>query len=907
MNTEGISSSAVKVNTWHDRDAEAAFSFFHSREQGLTSSDISHRLIRYGRNELPESKPESVFLLLARQFKSPLIFVLLFADAAVLFLGDLADATVITTVLVFNACIGTFQERRSRNAFDALRKLLRSDANVMRDGREMVIPDSEVVPGDVLALREGMRVAADARVFDTDSLRIDESSLTGESNPIFKTSDAVPRESVPSDQKGMVFKGTTVVSGTGRAIVVATGRETSVGKIGEAISGIASGFPMKEDVRALSRGILVVTGGIAIFLSLFGLLSGMTVREIFSLAVALAVSVIPEGLPVILTLVLALGVWRMSRKHVLVKNLQAIEAMGQMNVLALDKTGTITKNELTVREVLAGRKRFEVTGDGYVAEGSFFFGGNAVDPPEMEEILFSAKAAAFSSGAHLAFSEAENRWMVVGDPTEAALLVFANKAGFTRENLDEAYPKVSEKSFDYSLKYRWSVREFHGGNRLFVSGAPEVILRFSRREWMPSGKKSIEVSDRHRLEEEFLNLSKKGLRVIAIAMASLGKDDRASDALPELDFIAFVGMRDTLREGVAESITTVQSAGIRAVMITGDHQETAEALAAEAGVWSPGDVVLTGEDLDRSKDEDLFDACRRVKMFARVTPEHKLRIITLLRNGGNVVAMTGDGVNDALSLSAADVGISMGKIGTEVAKEASDIVLLDDNFRNVVVGAEEGRNIFATMRRVMLYLFSASIGEALTIIGSIFIGLPIPILATQILWLNLVTDGFLDMALVFEPKRKSEDDGDVLSNNEKRALVDRRLTLRMIFLAIPMAVGTIVLFAWYWRESGLATAWTVSLVSLSVFQWLNAWNVRSNRRSVFGINPLSNPFLLGATALVVALQLLAVYTPLLQSLLHTVPLSIFDWGLIVLIASSTILAEEMRKLIVFLMRRKNQE
>lgn len=905
MNTEDTPFSEIKM--WHDRSALEAFSFFHASEQGLSSVDVEHRFDKYGRNELPESNPESIFLLFVRQFKSPLIFVLLFADVSVLFLGDIADAIVITTVLLFNACIGAFQERRSRNAFAALRKLLQSHANVIRDGMEMVIADSEVVPGDVLALREGMRVAADARVFDADSLRVDESSLTGESNPIFKTADPVPSESVLSDQKSMVFKGTTLVSGSGRAVVVATGRETNIGKMGEAISSIVSEFPMKDDLRVLSQSILVATGGIALFLSLFGLLTGMTVKEIFSLAVALAVSVIPEGLPVILTLVLALGVWRMSRKQVLVKNLQAIEAMGQMNVLALDKTGTITKNELTVREVLAGGKHFEVTGSGYIAEGSFLFDGKPVDPPEMEEILFAAKSAAFSSSAHLAFSEAENRWMVVGDPTEAALLVFANKAGFTRDNLDEAYPKVNEKSFDYALKYRSSVREFHGGRRLFVSGAPEVILQYSQREWMPNGKKTIEKTDRHRLEGAFLSISQKGLRVIAIAMASIGKDGRVPENMPDLDFIAFIGMRDSLREGVAESVATVQSAGIRPVMITGDHRETAEALAAEAGVFHAGDTVLTGEDLDQSKDEELFEACRRVKMFARVTPEHKLRIITLLRKGGNVVAMTGDGVNDALSLSAADVGISMGGIGTEVAKEASDIVLLDDNFRNVVAGAEEGRNIFATMRRVMLYLFSASIGEALTILGAIFIGLPIPILATQILWLNLVTDGFLDMALAFEPKRKGDvEEGESFDNGKsiQRALIDRQLVFRMVFLALPMAIGTLLLFAWYLRETDLATAWTVSLVSLSVFQWLNAWNVRSFRRSFFAVNPISNPFLLGATALVVVLQVAAVYAPFLQSLLHTVPLSVFDWVLIITVACSTILVEELRKLFVFLVKKR---
>lgn len=893
-------------NTWHDRSAEEAFSFFHASEQGLASLDIPVRLAQYGRNELPESKPESVFFLFARQFKSPLIFVLLFADATVLFLGDVADTIVITTVLLFNACIGTFQERRSRNAFAALRNLLHADANVLRDGRETVIPDGEVVPGDVLSLREGMRVSADARVFDADSLRIDESSLTGESNPVFKTSGAVPRESVSSDQKGMIFKGTTIISGTGRAVVVATGLETYVGKMGKAITNIVSGFPMKEDVRVLSRTILVSVGGIAFLLALFGVLSGMTAREILSLAVALSVSIIPEGLPVILTLVLALGVWRMSRKHVLVKNLQAIEAMGQMSVLALDKTGTLTKNELTVREVFSGGKRFSVTGSGYVAEGRFLFEGKPVDPPEMEEILFSAKSSAFSSDAHLAFSETENRWMVVGDPTEAALLVFAHKAGFTRENLDEAYPKIHEKPFDYSLKYRWSIREFHGGRRLFVSGAPETILHYARREWMPGGKRMIEHADRHRLEEEFLALSRKGLRVIAIAMASIGKDGRVPDTVPDLDFIAFVGMRDSLREGVAESIEVVQSAGIRPVMITGDHRETAEAIAIESGVFQRGEVVLTGEDLDRSRDEELVESCRQVKLFARVTPEHKLRIITLLRSGGNVVAMTGDGVNDALSLSAADVGISMGKIGTEVAKEASDIVLLDDNFRNVVSGAEEGRHIFSTMRRVMLYLFSASIGEVLTILGAIFIGLPIPILATQILWLNLVTDGFLDMALAFEPRRKGEEDGDELfsSRSEKRALVDRRLALHMVFLALPMALGTLLLFRWYLRETDLATAWTVSLVSLSVFQWLNAWNVRSDRRSALGMNPFANPFLLGATALVVLLQMFAVYTPFFQSLLHTVPLSAFDWMLILVAASSTLLVEELRKFLVFFLGRR---
>ncbi len=549
---------------------------------------------------------------------------------------------------------------------------------------------------------------------------------------------------------------------------------------------------------------------------------------------------------------------------------------------------------------------FEVGGIGYEPIGEIKFEENSIDPLNHPELLFAGKIAAFCASARVMFSEEENTWRVAGDPTEAAMLVLAQKLGFHKDALERESPLVGEIPFDYKLKYHATVHHDNNKKFLTIVGAPEVILGLSTQIWhggaataLGAGKNHhLGVKEKEELEATFVRMSQEGLRVIAFAETSNVSHILTPETISGLTFVGFFGMKDALRPEVADAMQKATSAGIRVVMITGDHTITAQAIAKEAGIYHDGDIILTGQDIDALSDAELSEQLAKTSVFARVTPEHKLRIIKAYQARGETVAMTGDGVNDAPSLVAADLGVAMGKIGTEVAKEAADIVLLDDNFGSIISAVEEGRSIYKTIKKVILYLFSTSTGEVLTIAGALFLGFPLPILPGQIIWTNFVTDGFLDVALAMEPKEK----GLLRGNFErpKKYLVDKLMVQRMFFMAVPMMVGTLFLFKGYF-ETDLPKALTMSFTVLVVFQWFNAWNCRSEDKSIFQMNPFSNRFLVGATAIVISLQMLAIYNPLMQKLLHTVPLGLSDWLIIIPIAASIILVEEIRK---FFYRRK---
>ncbi|OGI21595.1 MAG: hypothetical protein A3J06_00985 [Candidatus Moranbacteria bacterium RIFCSPLOWO2_02_FULL_48_19] len=875
---------------FYNKDSSEVTQYFNTSEHGFTSSEAQRRLAEYGSNELPEAKRDSVFAIFFRQFKSPLIFILLSAGIIVFFTGEIVDASVIFFVLVFNAIVGTVQEGKAQNTFLALKKFIKGSAFVLRDHEETIVSDKHIVPGDIIILREGEKVPADARVIVSNALKIDESALTGESLPKHKDPRPLTGEKIAlSDQENMVFKGTVIVSGNGRAVVVATGIKTYLGTIAKETLGIDAEFPLKSDIRKLSKFVISFVLAIAFILLFLGILNGHPLRDIFKTIVAISVSIIPEGLPIVITLVLASGVWRMSKKNVLVKKLQAIEVLGETKILAVDKTGTVTKNELSIEKVSIGDNLFDIGGGGYFPEGEVSLRGDSVDPLNHPTLLLAGKIAALNSSASLIFHKGSKQWRVAGDPTEGAMLVFSKKIGFNHEDLLSKMPMIDELPFDYERKFHASLHRTKPENFLALTGSPEKILALSGRESGKNGLKKITHEKRRELELVFDALSRDGLRVIGFAYeftSDTSIDEERS--MKNLVFGGFFGIKDTLRAEVRDAVHQVEVSGIQVVMITGDHAVTAQAIATEAGIYKSGDMVLDGEEIDRLNDEKLAEKIPDVSVFSRVTPKHKLRIIQAYRSSGLVVAMTGDGVNDALSLSAADIGIGMGKIGTDVAKEASDVILLDDNFGNIVHGVEEGRNIFATIKKVILYLFSTSLGEVFVLLGALLIGFPLPILAAQILWLNLVTDGFLDVALAMEPKEPKK------IFFAKTTLVDTLMIRRMLLMALPMAIGTLFLFSQYYQDD-IAKAWTISLTVLAVFQWFNAWNCRSAEKSIFSMNPFSNKFLLGATGVIIMLQLMAVYSPLFQKVLRTVPLDRDDWLIIIPVAFSIVVVEEIRK------------
>jgi len=887
--------------SWHTKEVPEILKLLHSHEHGLTTEEAKKRLKEYGPNRLPEGKADSLLVIFLRQFQSPLIYILLTASMVVFAMGEIIDGSIILAVLFFNAIVGTVQEGKAQNTLLALKKFVETKATVLREGKELIISDSEVVPGDIILLQEGEKVPADARIIAATNLKIDEAALTGESEPVHKNSDILEKADLPiAEQKNMVFKGTHILAGNGKAIVVATGIETVIGKISKEIAAIDTEIPLKTNIRYLSRLIIITVASISALLFLLSIVSGKSVKEMFTTVVSLSVSIIPEGLPIVMTLVLATGVWRMSKRNVLVKKLQAVEALGQARIIAVDKTGTITKNEMVIQKVYVDGKFFDVGGVGYEPKGEIRYGNKIIDPPNHPELLLTGKIAAFCANARVMFSEEEKVWHVAGDPTEAAMLVFASKLGFHKDDLERDSPIIGEIPFDYKLKYHATVHQQDGQKFLSVVGAPEIILGLSQKIWRAGKSQYLSNEEKQKLESVFLSMSQEGLRVVALAESRDVPEILAPKEIKSLTFVGFFGMKDALRPEVKEAMQKAVSAGIRVVMITGDHKVTAQAIAKEAGIYRDGDIILTGQDIDALSDAELSEKLAKTSVFARVTPEHKLRIIKAYKARGEIVAMTGDGVNDAPSLVAADLGVAMGRIGTEVAKEASDIVLLDDNFGSIVSAVEEGRSIYKTIKKVVLYLFSTSVGEVFTITGALFLGYPLPLLAAQIIWLNFVTDGFLDVALAMEPK----EEGLLRGNFErpKKYLVDKLMVQRMFVMAIPMMIGTLFLFKGYF-ENDLTKAWTISLTTLAVFQWFNAWNCRHESKSLFQMNPFSNKFLVWATLIIISLQLLVVYHPLMQKFLHTSPLEFSEWLLIIPVAASIILVEEIRK---FFYRRRRK-
>lgn len=877
--------------SYHAQELEDVIDNFSSDQHGLSSNEARKRILEAGYNELPDAQRDGYAAIFLSQFKSPLIYILAMAGTVVFFMGEFMDALVIAFVLLFNATIGTVQEGKAQNTFLALKKFIKGRATVLRGGEETIISDREVVPGDVIVLREGEKVPADARIIFSNSLKVNESALTGESMPKFKTTKTMGKTDLSiMNRENMAYKGTVVISGNGKAIVVATGMETFLGTIAKETLEIDSQFPLKNDMKKLSRLIIVFVVVVCMILLIFGLSDGHALKDIFKTMVAVSVSIIPEGLPIVVTLVLAGGVWRMGKRNVLVKKLQAVEVLGEIKVLAVDKTGTVTKNELVVEDVYIGDKLFKVQCNGYDPTGEVMSNGKTVDPLNHAELLLAGKLAALNSSANLIFEKHKKKWKIAGDPTEGAMQVFSKKIGFHYDDLLSEEVLLDEIPFDYELKFHASLHRQNKKNLLIATGSPEAILDLSETEWSVDGSAKITEERRQKIQSVMHSMFRDGLRVIGFSYRETEIHSLDKERLPKLVFGGFFGIKDALRKEVKSAVSQVAMSGIKVVMITGDHEITAKAIAKEAGIWKAKDEILSGEEIKRMSDKELAGKIKNVSVFARITPDQKLRIIKAYQENNMAIAMTGDGVNDALSLTAADIGIGMGRIGTEVAKEASDVILLDDNFANITHGMEEGRNIFKTIKKVVLYLFSTSLGEVLVILGALFLGFPLPILAAQILWLNLVTDGFLDIALAMESEEYGKN-----KYYKKTFIVDQLMIKRMFFMAVPMALGTLYLFSESYQIN-IVKAWTISLTTLAVFQWFNAWNCRSEEKSIFMMNPFSNKFLVGATLIVISLQMLAIYNPFLQKVLHTVPLSGKEWRMIILAALSIIVIEEIRKI-----------
>jgi Ca2+-transporting ATPase len=873
---------------WHAQSAGQVKLFFQTKDTGLTAAQIERHRQQFGANIIPSKAADSLLTIFARQFKSPLIYILLVASVIVAFIQDIVDSFVIVGVLLVNAIIGTIQEGRAQSTLESLKNLITTKAGVWRGDEEIIIPDTEVVCGDILVLREGDKVPADARIITADNLVTDESTLTGESLPVNKQPDVLPATTSDlSDQTNMVFKGTHVVSGTGRAIVVAVGTNTVIGDISKRILNTTSEDPLQRDIKQLSRYIIVLMTALCALVFALGLWRHIGLGELVAVTISLFVFIIPEGLPVVLTVILATGVWRMSQKNALVKKLQAVESLGQAKIIAVDKTGTITKNELMVEQLWAHGMYYQVTGSGYEPDGHLTTdnGDSVLDvPPAVQKLLIATTSVASSD---VVWNKEHNTWRVIGEPTEAALTVLGRKLGFSKTTIEAAQPKIAELPFTYLTKYHAVIHQTSSGMLLSLAGATENVLAV------------CEHAHRKEIEAAVQELSKKGLRVLAVAAKLVTSNSFNPGNMHGLSFLGLVAMRDVLRPEVPAAIAATRTAGLKVIMITGDHQLTATAIATEAGILAPGNTVITGKEIEALTDQELAKAVENATVFARVTPEHKTRIIEAFKLRGEVIAMTGDGVNDAPSLVAADLGVAMGKTGTEVAKSAADIILLDDNFGSIVDAVEEGRNIYLSLKKALLYFFSTSLGGALVFIASMVFNLPLPLLATQIIWCNFVTGGFLVAALSLEPRR-----GSLLQAWEsgKQKLLDSKTIFRMLYLSIPIGLSTFVLFVKY-SAADRSVGYTVTLTALVVAQLINVWNCRSRTRSVFGQSWVQNRYLIITSLVVIGLTLASVYVPIFQAILRTTALTGRQWLEIIVVCSSVLVFEEFRKLIVWVSKK----
>ena len=853
-------------------------------ETGLSEKDAAGRLTQVGPNALPEPTGRSLLALVGEQFASPLIFILLLAGGVSLFLGEFVDAGAIGAVLLLNAVIGFVQERRAQKATDALRVLARARARVRRDGRDHDVDAADLVPGDLIVLDAGSKVPADARLTYTASLQVDESLLTGESVVVSKGTEPVAPEMPLADRASMLFMGSVVARGTARALVTATGPATELGQISAVVDRIVEGpTPLQRRVNRLVRAIAVIVLGAVLLGMAIGVLVGEPLGELFLAMVALAVSAIPEGLPVVLTITLAISVSRMAARNAIVRHLAAVETLGSCSAIGSDKTGTLTENRMAVVQLYADGRRRQWTDQDDGPPPSVLGVESGIRQLLTASVLSSDAVIDDEGGGS------------VGDPTEVALIVAAARSGVTRRSLAEALPRLAEIPFDPEQRYAASLNGTEHGALLSVKGAPETVLDMCEPA-SPTQRTGILGA-----AEE---MAREGLRVLAVGQRASHADERLVHAPTGLHFLGLIGMIDPPRREAVSAVAACQDAGIRVVMITGDHPVTARAIAAQVGIRGAETGFLTGVDLDRLDDEALREQLRRISVYARVSPQHKLRLVEALQGIGHTVAVTGDGVNDAPALKAADVGAAMGRTGTDVAREAADIIITDDNFATIVSAVEQGRIAFDNVRKTTFFLVSTGAAEVAAVLLSIGFRFPLPFVPAQLLWLNLVTNGVQDVALAFEPGEK-----DVLRRPpraQQEGILSRLLWERLLLVGTVMVAGTLALYlAELSSGASLERARSVALTTMVLFQVLHVGNSRSEHVSIFRLSRFSNPYLLIGTALALALHVGALYFPPTQLILRVEPLDLETWFRMAAVALSVVIAVELHKLTRSPVRRRS--
>ncbi len=875
---------------WHHLPAEEVIDLLDTNpEKGLDQFEIGHRRETYGPNAITGKKERGPLMRFLLQFHQPLIYILIVSGGVTAILQEWVDSGVIFGVVLVNAVIGFIQEAKAVNALAALAKTMTSEATVLRQGEKKRISSEDLVPGDIVFLQSGDKVPADMRLIQTRDLQIGESALTGESVPVEKTAAILSHDTLLADRKNMVYASTLVTYGQGKGIVTATGDHTEVGRISELISSAQEmATPLTRKIDQFSHILLYAILALAVITVGVGLLRGQPLFDMFMAAVALAVGAIPEGLPAAVTITLAIGVSRMARRHAIIRKLSAVETLGSTSVICSDKTGTLTENQMTVREIMAGGAMYEVGGAGYnPVPGKIHAQGTIIDQalyPALGECL---RAAVLCNDS--ALSEENGIWRVEGDPTEGALLTAAYKGGFDPVNLQRETPRLDSIPFESEHQYMATLHETGPDRvkRVFVKGAVEAVLA---RCGSMLGEKGGEAKlDSDAITEAVNKMATQGLRVLAFATRvepdeteMIGHEDVASG----LVFVGLMGMIDPPRAEAVRAVQVCQVAGIQVKMITGDHALTAAAIAGQIGLdgvpkHDAGSVVvLTGADLAKLSDAEMIEVAENTSVFARVSPEQKLRLVEALQSRGHVVAMTGDGVNDAPALKRADIGVAMGITGTEVSKEAADMVLIDDNFSSIEAAVEEGRGVFDNLTKFIVWTLPTNLGEGLVILTAIFLGITLPILPVQILWINMTTAGFLGLMLAFEPKEP----GIMLRQprDPKTPILTGQLISRILLVGGLLLLASFGLFQWeLMRGATVAEARTVAVNVFVIVELFYLFNCRSLTKSIFQLGFFSNKWVFGGAAIMLLLQIVYTYLPIMNTLFQSAPISMGAWTRII--------------------------
>lgn len=859
--------------------------------RGLGEEEARRRLEDDGPNALPEAARKSLAWLFVRQFASPLIYILFVAAAIAVSVGKMGDAGVILAVVVLNALIGVIQEGRAERSMEALRKLSALRVRVLRDGGEKMIEARGMVVGDVVLLAAGDAVGADARLVESAALEAAEAALTGESLPVAKHPEPLPPDTMLADRRNMVYSGTHIAAGRGKAVVVATALDTEVGKIAS-MTEAAEEPKTPLEIRLAQFGRYLAVAAVVLFAVVLGvgLLRGMPFVEVLMVAISQMVSMVPEGLPVAMTIALAVGMQRMAAHGAIVRRLAAVETLGSTTVICSDKTGTLTKNEMTVTALwLPDGREVRVTGAGYAPEGKLIIDGREIAGVDDAAVRALVEAPALCNDSQLVPPDrSDPRWRPLGDPTEAALLTLALKACVDLDALRRAEPRHAEIPFDATTKMM-ATQHGHGpAGRTCIKGAPEAVIELCA---------GLSAEDKTRVQRAAAALAEQALRVLAVAEArNFALDDLAGfdQFRGKAVFLGLIGQMDPPRDEVREAVRECEDAGIRPVMVTGDHKATGLAVARSLGIAREGDLAIDGSELERMPERDLRHDLERISVFARVQPAQKLRIVEALQAKHHVVAMTGDGVNDAPALAKADVGVAMGITGTEVAKGAAEIVVTDDNFATIVKAVEGGRLVYRNLQKVILFLFATSIDEVVVLLGALFCGYPLPLAAVQILWINIVTEGVLTVNLVME--RTEGDEMRKPPIPRKEPLVTRSMLQRMTVMVTASVVAIFGFFVWR-LQSGVpfTLVQTETFTVLAVCQWFNVLNCRSATRTAFTRDLLTNPWLVTGLVLGNVLHFLVVYTGPMNRIFHTVPIPWHDVLVIGAVASLVLWAEETRK------------